>query len=62
MRNADAAARVPADLIEAGLNEPAGCMVLWGLWCLLRPWVSCAPMGMAVNGSSPGAAGAGIDV
>lgn len=49
-----------ADLIEAGLNEPAGGMVLWRLWFWRGPWVEGARADMQIDGAGWVAAGVGL--
>jgi len=49
-----------ADLIEAGLNEPAGCLALWGLWFWRGPGVEGARADMQIDGAGWAAAGVGL--
>lgn len=60
MRNPDAAAQVSADLIEAGLNEPVGFIVLWGFWFGSAPMVADPHMDMQIDGAR--LAGTGVDL
>lgn len=48
------------DLIEARLNEPAGCLSLWGLWFWRGPWVEGARADMQIDGAGWAAAGVGL--
>lgn len=51
VRNADAAPQALPDLIEARLNEPSGCIVLWGLWFAPAPRVADPRMDMQIDGA-----------
>lgn len=64
MRFAGATRMLPhgclADLIEAGLNEPAGCLALWGLRFWRGSGVEGARADMQIDGAGWVAAGVGL--